>query len=107
MRPLHPRGRAGRARAGRPLVVGAVGATQGMRPASAGSRAVAPDVARAARLFRRLGPALSLPLQDDMVAKPPKTRTETDTFGPIEVPADRYWGAQTERSLRNFRIGQE
>jgi fumarate hydratase class II len=36
-----------------------------------------------------------------------KTRTETDTFGPIEVPADRYWGAQTERSHRNFRIGTE
>ncbi len=35
------------------------------------------------------------------------TRTETDTFGPIEVPADRYWGAQTERSRRNFRIGGE
>ncbi len=34
-------------------------------------------------------------------------RTETDTFGPIEVPADRYWGAQTERSLINFRIGDE
>ena len=33
------------------------------------------------------------------------TRTETDTFGPIEVPADRYWGAQTERSLENFPIG--
>jgi fumarate hydratase class II len=36
-----------------------------------------------------------------------KTRSETDTFGKIEVPADRYWGAQTERSLRNFRIGTE
>src|SRR5262245_39282626 len=36
-----------------------------------------------------------------------KTRTETDTFGPIEVPADRLWGAQTERSLQNFRIGSE
>jgi hypothetical protein len=35
------------------------------------------------------------------------TRTETDTFGPIDVPADRYWGAQTERSRRNFRIGHE
>jgi fumarate hydratase, class II len=34
-----------------------------------------------------------------------KTRTETDSFGPIEVPADRYWGAQTERSRNNFRIG--
>ncbi|HVG82471.1 MAG TPA: class II fumarate hydratase [Methylomirabilota bacterium] len=37
----------------------------------------------------------------------PKTRTETDSFGPIEVPADRYWGAQTQRSLENFRIGGE
>jgi fumarate hydratase class II len=36
-----------------------------------------------------------------------QTRVETDSFGPIEVPADRYWGAQTERSLRNFRIGTE
>ena len=35
------------------------------------------------------------------------TRIETDTFGPIEVAADRYWGAQTERSRRNFRIGDE
>jgi fumarate hydratase, class II len=34
-------------------------------------------------------------------------RVETDTFGPIEVPADRYWGAQTQRSLGNFRIGLE
>jgi len=36
-----------------------------------------------------------------------KTRTETDTFGPIEVAADRLWGAQTERASRNFRIGEE
>jgi fumarate hydratase class II len=36
-----------------------------------------------------------------------RTRTETDTFGPIDVAADRYWGAQTERSRRNFRIGEE
>jgi fumarate hydratase class II len=36
-----------------------------------------------------------------------KTRIETDTFGKIEVPADRYWGAQTERSRQNFRIGVE
>ena len=33
------------------------------------------------------------------------TRTETDSIGPIEVEADRYWGAQTERSRNNFRIG--
>ncbi|MCT2558620.1 class II fumarate hydratase [Tsuneonella sp. YG55] len=36
-----------------------------------------------------------------------KTRTETDTMGPVEVPADRLWGAQTQRSLENFRIGGE
>src|SRR6266700_1522839 len=36
-----------------------------------------------------------------------KTRTETDTFGPIEVHADRYWGAQAQRSLGNFKIGLE
>ncbi len=36
-----------------------------------------------------------------------RTRTETDTFGPIEVASDRYWGAQAERSLSNFRIGWE
>ncbi|MFV3076279.1 class II fumarate hydratase [Niveispirillum fermenti] len=34
-------------------------------------------------------------------------RIETDSFGPIEVPADRYWGAQTQRSLLNFKIGGE
>lgn len=34
-------------------------------------------------------------------------RVETDSFGPIDVPADRYWGAQTERSRQNFRIGRD
>ena len=34
-----------------------------------------------------------------------QTRTETDSIGPIEVPADAYWGAQTERSLENFPFG--
>ena len=36
-----------------------------------------------------------------------KTRTETDSFGPLEVPAEKYWGAQTQRSLGNFKIGGE
>jgi fumarate hydratase, class II len=36
---------------------------------------------------------------------PTSTRTETDSFGPIEVPADAYWGAQTERSIENFPFG--
>lgn len=34
------------------------------------------------------------------------TRTENDAFGDIQVPSDRYWGAQTERSLENFKINQ-
>jgi fumarate hydratase class II len=40
-------------------------------------------------------------------SRAPSTRSETDSFGPIEVPADRYWGAQTERSRQNFRIGHD
>ena len=36
-----------------------------------------------------------------------KSRTETDSFGALEVAADRYWGAQTQRSLGNFKIGNE
>src|SRR3954462_8683660 len=36
-----------------------------------------------------------------------KTRTESDTFGPIEVDASRYWGAQSQRSIGNFKIGLE
>ncbi len=35
------------------------------------------------------------------------TRSERDTFGPIDVPADRLWGAQTQRSLQNFDISGE
>jgi fumarate hydratase, class II len=45
-----------------------------------------------------------------VMARSPKsdaTRTETDSFGPIEVPSDRYWGAQTQRSRENFRIGKD
>ncbi|NQU29465.1 MAG: class II fumarate hydratase, partial [Anaerolineae bacterium] len=34
-------------------------------------------------------------------------RVETDSFGPVQVPADKYWGAQTQRSLENFKIGNE
>ena len=36
-----------------------------------------------------------------------KTRSESDSFGPLDIAADKLWGAQTERSLRNFRIGTE
>ncbi|HDV5690090.1 TPA: class II fumarate hydratase, partial [Legionella pneumophila] len=36
-----------------------------------------------------------------------KTRVETDSMGEIEVPSDKYWGAQTERSLHHFNIGKD
>src|ERR1051325_2718055 len=41
------------------------------------------------------------------IENPVKARVETDSFGEIAVPADRYWGAQTERSRQNFRIGTQ
>ena len=37
----------------------------------------------------------------------PKMRVESDSFGPLDIPADKLWGAQSERSLHNFRIGTE
>ena len=40
------------------------------------------------------------------LTEPVKTRIEKDTFGPIEVPADRLWGAQTQRSLQHFKISE-
>jgi fumarate hydratase, class II len=42
-----------------------------------------------------------------MSEKPKKTRLETDSMGPIEVPAGHYWGSQTQRSLHHFDIGHE
>ena len=36
-----------------------------------------------------------------------QTRIETDSFGPLEVPSEKYWGAQTQRSIINFPIGWE
>ena len=46
-------------------------------------------------------------MQKPSSKKTSATRTETDSFGPIEVAADRYWGAQAQRSLGNFKIGWE
>ena len=57
--------------------------------------------APAAGDYRRLGPA------DNERRVTQETRTERDSFGPIEVPADRYWGAQTQRSIQNFAIGDQ
>jgi fumarate hydratase class II len=42
-----------------------------------------------------------------MAKRPAITRTESDAFGSLEIPAEKLWGAQTERSLHNFRIGTE
>src|SRR5271168_1367339 len=46
-------------------------------------------------------------LQAKSTAVSSKNRIETDSFGEIEVAADKYWGAQTQRSLQNFKIGGE
>src|SRR6476620_11305250 len=42
-----------------------------------------------------------------MAKRRKRTRTESDAFGAIEIPSDALWGAQTARSLQNFRIGSE
>ena len=46
-------------------------------------------------------------LETSTMADTPDIRIETDSLGEMEVPADRYWGAQTQRSLQNFKIGGE
>jgi fumarate hydratase class II len=43
----------------------------------------------------------------DPTAPAGPTRTETDSMGPVEVPADHYWGAQTQRSLHHFAISRD
>ena len=52
-------------------------------------------------------PGMKLNRLQTETMNPPATRIERDTFGPIEVPADRLWGAQTQRSLEHFRISGE
>ena len=47
------------------------------------------------------------PMSQNQPTKQTGTRIETDSMGQIEVPADKYWGAQAQRSLGNFRIGWE
>jgi len=49
-----------------------------------------------------------MPTRQPAPASPARqSRTETDSMGAVAVPADKYWGAQTQRSLENFRIGTE
>jgi fumarate hydratase class II len=59
--------------------------------------------------YKTIAEMLSEPLMNEKTLPLPVygLRTETDSFGPIEVDASRYWGAQTQRSLQNFRIGGE
>src|SRR5262245_15813726 len=61
--------------------------------------------ARARAAHRRLDPGRERWHVGSLVMT--KTRTETDTFGPIAVPAERLWGAQTQRSLHHFHISTE
>jgi fumarate hydratase class II len=50
---------------------------------------------------------ISLTMAQQSPEQSAKTRIETDTMGPVEVLADRYWGAQTQRSLHHFNIGDD
>eukprot|EP00879_Flechtneria_rotunda_P019273 GHRR01020240.1.p2 GENE.GHRR01020240.1~~GHRR01020240.1.p2 ORF type:complete len:153 (+),score=31.60 GHRR01020240.1:208-666(+) len=63
-----------------------------------------PSVLLAAKAFSLKGllPAISM---TGLRALSTNVRVEKDTMGSLEVPADRYWGAQTQRSLQNFKIG--
>ncbi len=58
-------------------------------------------------LVQRYRPTLETRFFGEMIVTAQKIRIETDTFGPIEVARDRYWGAQAQRSLSNFKIGWE
>src|ERR1700761_2029489 len=63
------------------------------------------DRCRAARVeLSRRRASLEAPSQE---APMTDTRTETDSFGAVEVPASAYWGAQTERSIHNFPFGSQ
>src|SRR5688500_8148084 len=46
-------------------------------------------------------------MSQEKLSKEPNSRTETDSMGEIQVPSDKYWGAQTERSLLHFNIGHD
>ena len=91
----------------RPSLIGARAKAPTSRPAAAAkwfrSTASARKNKRQSRPFA--GPAGGV--HSFMAKRPGKTRTESDAFGPLDIPADRLWGAQTERSLHNFRIGTE
>src|SRR5438132_6286040 len=76
------------------------------RPTSSASglEPAAPVLRRKASKARYGGTASG---QGKCYSAPMTTRIEKDTFGPIEVPADAMWGAQTQRSLQNFKISTE
>ena len=70
-------------------------------------------IARGLRLYlstchsRRTQPRSFQAMSQQSPEPTPKTRIETDSMGEIEVPADKYWGAQTQRSLHHFNIGDD
>src|SRR5690606_26912018 len=106
MRPA-PVSRTTRGRSWLPAVVAQ--AEMAMRPASAASVQAIGRIRPSSpcpRLLRCYTRA-HLPATSENESAMSTVRTETDTFGPIEVAADRYWGAQAQRSLGNFRIGWE
>ena len=75
-----------------------------LRGAAVPARTAAPRISTARLTAAK--PILSRSLHTTISRMSASTRTESDAFGEIQVPADKYWGAQTERSLENFRINQ-
>src|ERR1700712_1597368 len=66
-----------------------------------------PYGARSSQSDRIMTPASKASRSTRTAKSSTATRIETDSFGPIDVAADRYWGAQTERSRQNFKIGHD
>lgn len=66
--------------------------------------------AQSLKISRRTGASMYQPIAARTFVSTARmsgsTRTESDAFGEIQVPSDKYWGAQTERSLENFKINQ-
>ena len=106
-----PRGRAGRVR--RPAAAAQPNRSPTSRPG--GGEVVRLDRfrkrnSRQASSFRRRGGGPTFQhgqKPGNRQERRQKTRIESDAFGPLDIPADKLWGAQTERSLHNFRIGSE
>src|SRR5436309_412941 len=79
--------------------------TRPRRPPTSNRRRTAPTSSTSTSRERNSFASLAMTRMAKEESMASSTRTETDSFGPIEVSADAYWGAQTERSIGNFPFG--